>query len=233
MTLRLSDLYVDIPESLLGSIQAYINDYISVSPQGGADICVHRDLCELGEQLPLHDRMIVHGVAMNVKGEGAYIITAPSRTGKSTHAALWQRLLGHDNVEIINGDKPIIHCADDVTVCGSPWCGKEGLHRNISAPLRGMILLHRLDDEHPAPEIRRIADDAEASATFIDFMMEQTFLPQSPDSLRHTFQLLQRVYDSVPIYLLYADMTKQCIQMTVDALTSGSAPSLFTVFNGK
>jgi len=69
---------------------------------------------------------------------------APSGTGKSTHAFLWQKFLGEDNVAVINGDKPILRFReDDVLACGSPWAGKDGLQRNVCTPLGGICLLKR------------------------------------------------------------------------------------------
>lgn len=53
------------------------------------------------------DGMMLHASAVAADGE-AYLFSAPSGTGKSTHTALWQELLGKDKVLIINDDKPAI-----------------------------------------------------------------------------------------------------------------------------
>ena len=59
-----------------------------------------------GNTLPLLHRIIFHGVAVKYDGAG-YVFTAPSGTGKSTHAFLWQRYLGRA-AHILSGDKPVI-----------------------------------------------------------------------------------------------------------------------------
>ena len=69
------------------------------------------------------DRLLMHGAALAWQGQ-AYLFTAPSGTGKSTHAMLWRRYLG-SGAEVINGDKPLLHLPPDgpAVVYGSPWAG--------------------------------------------------------------------------------------------------------------
>lgn len=69
-------------------------------------------LRKIAEILPEYHRFLMHGVVVSWKDRG-YMFTAPSGTGKSTHAVLWKKYLG-DDVEIINGDKPILNiCCSD------------------------------------------------------------------------------------------------------------------------
>ena len=69
-------------------------------------------LRKIAEIMPEYHRFLMHGVVVSWKDRG-YMFTAPSGTGKSTHAALWKKYLG-DDVEIINGDKPILNiCCND------------------------------------------------------------------------------------------------------------------------
>lgn len=218
MLLRIADLNIRVPFDLLEDAQRYCQEYEICADDAPADIVVERDICELGEQLPLFDRMIVHGVAVKVctslAGHGqarGFIFTAASGVGKSTHAHLWQRLLGVEDVQIINGDKPVVRqgvggCQFDVY--GSPWCGKEGLHQNTSVPLCGIGLLHR-----GAPSVSRATRE-----DFFDFMTSQTFLPQDPTALMRTFAMLEHIYNNVPVYHIYADLSRQCIELSVKTL---------------
>ena len=50
------------------------------------------------------DIFLMHGSALCMD-DRAYIFTAPSGTGKSTHARLWREIYG-DRVRMINDDKP-------------------------------------------------------------------------------------------------------------------------------
>ena len=82
-------------------------------------LCIYR---AIAEQLPRFDRFVFHGAAIEYDGS-AYLFTAPSGTGKTTHINLWRKYLG-DKVDIINGDKPIIKVNETATVYGTPWAGK-------------------------------------------------------------------------------------------------------------
>ena len=90
-----------------------------------------------------HSALVFHASAIKYNG-GAYLFTATSGTGKSTHTLLLKELL-KDKVEFINDDKPTIKfdSSGEITVYGNPWCGKHMRGGNISAPLKGIIKLER------------------------------------------------------------------------------------------
>ena len=46
---------------------------------------------KIATDLPNHDMLLMHGATIEYKGK-AYIFTAPSGTGKSTHIGLWKKL---------------------------------------------------------------------------------------------------------------------------------------------
>jgi len=168
------------------------------------------------EKLPEFDRIMTHGVALTFKGK-SYIFTAESGTGKSTHAFLWQKYFGEDKVEIINGDKPILWFSGDGTIkaCGAPWNGKEGLDKNECVPLGGICLLKRLES---SPEQGNRILKASPEDT-LDFLLHQVFIPSEANSKVKTFQLLEKLYQSVPIYHLYADMSKEAVKVSAEGLT--------------
>lgn len=68
-----------------------------------------------------------------------WLISAPSGTGKSTHAAIWNRLFG---TPVINGD---LNCIDisqtTLAVKGTPWCGTSGIFDSKTYKLGGIILI--------------------------------------------------------------------------------------------
>lgn len=64
----------------------------------------------------------MHGTVVDHNGQ-AYMFTAPSGTGKTTHAKLWLDNL--PDAFIVNGDKPFIIAGDEQPkACGTPWAGK-------------------------------------------------------------------------------------------------------------
>lgn len=86
--------------------------------------------------------MLIHSSAILVRGK-AYLFSAKSGIGKSTHTRLWKHLYG-DEVAYINDDKPVVRVKDGVAVAyGTPFDGGSGIANNISAPLGGIIFLER------------------------------------------------------------------------------------------
>ena len=63
----------------------------------------YRKFCE---QAVYHDILLFHCSAVSVDGQ-AYLFTAPSGTGKSTHTALWREVFGERAV-MVNDDKPLL-----------------------------------------------------------------------------------------------------------------------------
>lgn len=104
----------------------------------------------IAEKLTEYDTLLMHGSALCMDDNG-YLFTAPSGTGKSTHARLWRQVFG-DRVWMIDDDKPLLQIKEsEVIVWGSPWNGKHRLGRNASAPLRAVISLTRDSTNHIEP----------------------------------------------------------------------------------
>ena len=86
--------------------------------------------------------MLVHSSAILYKGK-AYLFSAESGVGKSTHTALWRKAFG-DDVKMINDDKPVVRIFDNKAVAyGTPFDGGSGIANNISAPLGAIVFIER------------------------------------------------------------------------------------------
>ncbi len=85
---------------------------------------------------------MLHSSAVVVDGY-AYLFSADSGTGKSTHTNLWIKHFG-DKAFIINDDKPCIRKIDDEWyVFGTPWSGKTDTNINTSVKLGAIVFLER------------------------------------------------------------------------------------------
>lgn len=169
-------------------------------------LCIYR---AIAEQLPMFDRFVFHGAAIEYDGK-AYLFTAPSGTGKTTHINLWKQYLG-DKVDIINGDKPIIHVGDISTVYGTPWAGKEGYQRNTSAPLKAICILKQGKTNNI---VRLKKSDA------VNHLMRQVYLPHDPIALSKTLALLGAMIETTPVYILECDISKEAFETSYNALTN-------------
>lgn len=97
---------------------------------------------EFNRRIISHHAMLVHSSAIIVDGK-AYLFSANSGVGKSTHTRLWKQVYG-DEVKYINDDKPVIRIENDsVTAYGTPFDGGSGIANNLSAPLGGIIFIER------------------------------------------------------------------------------------------
>ena len=127
----------------------------------------------------------------------AYLFTAKSGTGKTTHTRLWLKQFGARAV-MVNGDKPLIHITREcATVYGTPWDGKEHLSRNMSCPLKAVCILTRSKTNH----IERISPK-EA----LMMLCQQSYRPAQPAALRKTLALVDLLSSSVPLYRLGCNM---------------------------
>ena len=100
-------------------------------------------LRKLAEQLLVDERtLFVHGSVVAYK-DSAYLFTADSGVGKTTHSRLWTSNL--NDAYILNGDKPFISTNEKVIAWGSPWCGSERYGRNEGVELKAICLLQRAD----------------------------------------------------------------------------------------
>lgn len=87
-----------------------------------------------------HGILAIHSASILYR-EKAWLFSAPSGTGKSTHAALWHDILG---TPYINGDLNLIAPRNGVPyVYGLPWCGTSGINDTASYPLGGIIFLKK------------------------------------------------------------------------------------------
>jgi len=85
---------------------------------------------------------LFHSSSFMIDGK-AFILTATSGTGKSTHAIFLKEVY-QERFCVINDDKPLIKKENNqYIVYGSPWNGKHGLDNNIGAPLCGIFVLYQ------------------------------------------------------------------------------------------
>ena len=78
----------------------------------------------------------------------AILFTAPSGTGKSTQAALWERYRG---ATVINGDRVAVTMEDGIVMAhGIPYCGTSRIYRQEKLPVAAIVYL----TQAPQSEVR-------------------------------------------------------------------------------
>lgn len=93
----------------------------------------------LEKHLLRYNSLILHSSSIILGGK-AVLFSAPSGTGKSTQAQLWNTETG---CMIQNGDRNILHKNDQGVweVQGIPFCGTSGINNTTTFPLRAIVTL--------------------------------------------------------------------------------------------
>ncbi len=164
---------------------------------------------KLAEELFQYDTQLFHGSVIAVDGQ-AYLFTAKSGTGKSTHTRLWREMLGQRAV-MVNDDKPFLRVTDDcVMVYGSPWNGKHGLGSNICVPLKAICLLERGEEN----EIRKISAN---EAVFM--LLQQSNRPQQARLLPKYMELLDQIAHKTAFYRLACNMDPSAAELAYKTMS--------------
>lgn len=177
-------------------------------------------LRKISNILPNHRRFLMHGASISYEDK-AYLFTAPSGTGKSTHIRLWKKFLG-EKVKIVNGDKPFISL--DINnegemnplIYGTPWAGKERWQRNCSEPLNGICFVQRGTEN----TIRKMKPEE-----CVMMLFNQVYMPDDSVAVGQTLELLDILVKHVPLYLLTCDMSEDAVRHSFEALTGLSYPN--------
>jgi len=152
--------------------------------------------------------VLFHGSVVAVDGM-AYLFTARSGTGKSTHTGLWKRMFGERAV-IINDDKPLLELTETgVLVYGTPWDGKHHLSTNMSVPLKAICMLQR-GSENQIQLVER--------KKYYPFLLQQIYRPANGELLKKTLILLESVISKVKIYELFCNQELEAAWISYEGM---------------
>ena len=147
-------------------------------------------------------------------GDDAIVFTAPSGTGKSTHASLWRKHFG-DQVTMINDDKPLVREQDGrFVIYGTPWNGKHHIGNNISAPIKAIFILQQAPQNSVEPI---------DSFTALSALLQQTVLPSGRGDLSRLLDMLGRMIEKTPILCLKCNISDEAV-MTAYRAVYGDRP---------
>ena len=137
-----------------------------------------------------YDCYYIHSSAVVLDGK-AYLFTAPSGTGKSTHTEKWIRLFG---AHYLNDDKPILRRMDGKWMAyGTPWSGKNDLSTNEGVPVGGIACLKRGEKNEIHPM---------APAEALPYLMGQTLYHLREAAIEKKLELLNHLMMEIPIWEL-------------------------------
>ncbi len=153
--------------------------------------------------------LVMHGSAISYEGKGI-VFSAPSGTGKSTHAGLWKQHYG-ERVLHINDDKPAIRFdAEGPIVYGTPWSGKTDTNSNICAPLKAIVFLKQASENR----IQQLSvEDA------VEHIYRETVRPFYDEALGlKVLDTAERLIQSVPVFLLECTISTQAVELVKNTM---------------
>lgn len=166
---------------------------------------IYRKFCERAVDYGV---VLCHGSVLEYKGE-AYLFTAPSGTGKSTHTGLWRRYFGSE-VIMINDDKPLLRFEKDgVYAYGTPWDGKHHISNNRNAKLKAICFLYQDEKNH----IDKISGD-EA----LPMLMNQIYRPRNAEGMLKTMDYVSELIELVPMYQMGCNMETEAAKTAFEGM---------------
>lgn len=153
---------------------------------------------------------MLHSSAILMDGK-AYLFSASSGTGKSTHTGLWQKVYGKDRARILNDDKPAVRIAKNgIFACGTPWSGKTDLNINAYAPIGGICFLERSAENR----IKRVD-----GGSVILKLLNQTIRPSKEADMSKLLAHIDRVLTRVPVYEMGCNMNDDAAITAYEAMS--------------
>ena len=143
-----------------------------------------------------------------VKDGYAYLFSAPSGTGKSTHTSLW--LKEFKDAKILNDDKPALIVRDNkIYACGTPFSGKTDLNLNEIYPVKGIAFLERSENNwiHKMDEKKAIFS-----------ILNQTIRPDAEDVLDKAISTIEKIVSNVKIYEFGCNISKDAVITSYEAM---------------
>ncbi len=151
--------------------------------------------------------LMLHASAVQYENY-AYLFSADSGTGKSTHTHLW--LEKFPKAEILNDDKPAIREIDGKFYAfGTPWSGKFDESINTATEIAGITFLSRGETN----EIKKITGDK----AMLDFL-NQTVRPVKKEYMLSFMETLDKVLTRIPLYSLKCTPTIESVDVSYKAM---------------
>ncbi|MBQ3151517.1 MAG: hypothetical protein IJB86_09765 [Clostridia bacterium] len=152
--------------------------------------------------------MMLHSSAVVLDGE-AYLFSAPSGTGKSTHTSLWLQHFG-DRAFILNDDKPAIRVTDNgIFVYGTPFSGKNDISENTGVPLKAVAVLSR-GDVNTAKKL------SEPQAIYS--LLNQSVRPQEPVLMDCLMKTVERIITDIPVIAFSCNISEEAVITAYNAM---------------
>lgn len=158
-----------------------------------------------------NNTILFHGSTIAVDNS-AYLFTAPSGTGKSTHVSIWRKYFGEKAV-MINDDKPLIKVDDEgIVIFGTPWMGKHNLGNNVKFPLKAICHIKQCKEN----SIKKIDKN-----DLFSILFQQTQRTNDKLGMQKVLILLEKLAANVDLYELYCNISEEAVEVSYKGMNGG------------
>lgn len=153
------------------------------------------------------DAMVLHCAYIEYRGE-AILFSAPSETGKTTQANLWEKYRGSRTV---NGDRSLLGKRDGRwTAQGWPVCGTSEVCHNESIPVRAVVMLSQAQENR--------AQRMTPGQAFPLLYSQITVNKWNTQDHIHTMDLMEDFLGSVPVIHLGCTISREAVDCLEEVL---------------
>lgn len=165
------------------------------------------ELLALEKHLLMEKALVLHSAYIICEGK-AVLFTAPSGTGKSTQAKLWEKYKG---AKVINGDRSIVQVREDwVESHGIPFCGTSGISLNESAPLAGIVILEQAKEN----SIERCRSSVSIKKLFSECSINYW----NQDFVNEALNVIEKIVEKIPVCHLKCNISEEAVDVTYKEL---------------
>ena len=168
---------------------------------------VFTSLLALERRLIARDSLILHCAYMVYQGE-AILFSAPSETGKTTQANLWEKYRGSRTV---NGDRALLGKRNGRwTAQGWPVCGTSEVCHNEEFPIRAVVMLSQAKENQ--------AEQLPPGRAFPLLYSQITVNKWNMKDHLHAIDLIQELAEGVPVLHLGCTISEEAVDCLEKAL---------------
>ncbi|MDO4491081.1 MAG: hypothetical protein Q4B85_08450 [Lachnospiraceae bacterium] len=201
-------------ERLIGvkGMEGYYALYQEISEQN-ARVCVleselgqynlapfFTSLLALERHMLQRESLVLHCAYVACQGK-AILFSAPSETGKTTQAMLWEKYMG---TEQINGDRALLHKEDGIWQAGGwPVCGTSEYCSDQTMPVHAIVMLSQAKENH--------AERMRPMKAFSSVYSQITINRWNNEAHNRAMSLIEELVTEVPVVHLACDISKEAV----------------------
>lgn len=171
---------------------------------------VFSSLLALERRQLLKDAFVLHCAYVEYEGE-AILFSAPSETGKTTQANLWDEYRG---ASAVNGDRALLQKIDGKWIArGWPVCGTSEVCHQKDVPVRAIVMLSQGKTD--------VVEKLSPMKAFAQVYSQVTINRWNVKANTHAMDLIEALITDIPVWHLSCTISENAVRVLEEALYPG------------